>query len=79
MDLREVYELMQEEIEELNKFKDSINPFKARDEFESFYLKKNRHTARRNSIGDYVLPAIQDVWCGWYAAYAFFEDKKKGS
>lgn len=42
---------------------------KIRDDFELLYLGGNKHTARRNEHGDYVLPSIQDAWCGWKSAY----------
>lgn len=41
----------------------------AREAFERDYLGGSQH-ARRNEVGDYVSPSIQDAWCGWRAAFA---------
>lgn len=39
--------------------------FDTRKFFEEIYLGKNSLTARRNEIGDYVLPSIQDAYAGF--------------
>jgi hypothetical protein len=44
---------------------------KIREDFEMYHLRGNKHTMRRNEHGDYVLPSIQDAWCGWRSAYEF--------
>ena len=42
----------------------------SRDAFEKDYCADNKHTTRRNEVGDYVLPSINDAWCGYEAAIA---------
>lgn len=42
----------------------------SREAFERIHCGGNKHIARRNEHGDYVLPAIQDAWAGWQAATA---------
>ena len=47
-----------------------MNEAKIREDFEKSYLGGNKHKGRRwHEHGDYVLPSIQDAWCGWRAAY----------
>jgi hypothetical protein len=46
-----------------------MDEWKIRTDFEKIYLGGNKRTALRNAVGDYVLPSINDAWCGWRAAY----------
>jgi len=42
-------------------------PAPAQDEREAFEGTLNVHSRRRNELGDYVRPSIQDRWIGWQA------------
>lgn len=41
----------------------------ARELFEKQYLGGNKVNARRNEVGDYVVPSINDAWCGFREGY----------
>lgn len=52
---------------------------KVRKDFEKLFLGGNKHTSRRNEVGDYVLPSIRDAYAGWSAAFELMAGKKEQS
>ena len=41
--------------------------------FEKHYCGNNKNLFKKNEHGDYILPAIQDAWAGWNAAFLYLE------